>query len=224
MIYKEIQLDLFSDQRPQTIAESITEYGAGALGTSELIAAIVKPYSTRKGIDVLVPDIIEVLEKKCEPTISDLTSIKGVSADMAAGILVALELGRRRGTNRERTISSPGDIYREVYHFSLDPQEHMVVLVLNGAHEIKSIRSITTGLVNRTLVHPREVFADAIRERATAIAIAHNHPSNNLQPSDEDINVTRRIKASGEILGIKLLDHLIFTRSGYFSMLEHGMV
>ena len=86
-----------------------------------------------------------------------------------------------------------------------------MVVMLNGAHEVLGTFVATVGLLNRTIVHPREVYAPAIKERAAAIAIAHNHPSGNVTPSEEDKDVTIRIKKAGDILGIKLLDHVMFT-------------
>ena len=97
-------------------------------------------------------------------------------------------------------------------------------MLLNGAHEVISTFVATIGLLNRTIVHPREVFSDAISRRAAAIAIAHNHPSGNIEPSDDDKDVTSRIVKAGEILGIKVLDHLVFTDEQYFSFLEHGLM
>lgn len=98
------------------------------------------------------------------------------------------------------------------------------MVLLNGAHEVLGTFVATIGLLNKTIVHPREVFADAIRSRAAAIAIAHNHPSGNIEPSQDDKDVTARLQKAGQILGIKLLDHLVFTDERYYSFLEHGLM
>jgi len=98
--------------------------------------------------------------------------------------------------------------------------EHFFSVTLNGAHKVIDVHTITKGLVNRALVHPREVFRPALLDNATAIIIAHNHPSGNLEPSKEDRDVTMRIKQAGDILGIRVLDHLVFSTNGYRSMLE----
>ena len=103
-------------------------------------------------------------------------------------------------------------------------QEHFVVVTLNAAHELIRIRTITKGLVNRTLVHPREVFRPVLRDNSTAIIIAHNHPSGNTVPSNEDHLITTTIKDAGELLGIRVLDHLIIGRSSYSSFLESGQM
>lgn len=94
-------------------------------------------------------------------------------------------------------------------------------ITYNGAHEVLGVYNVGKGLVDRSLVHPREVFRPAIADNAAAIALAHNHPSGNLNPSDADRNVTGRIKRAGTLIGISLLDHIIVARDGYYSFLEH---
>ena len=106
--------------------------------------------------------------------------------------------------------------------FASTEQENFVVLMLDGAHQIKNVRLISKGLVNRTLVHPREVFAPAVENRATAIILSHCHPSGCLEPSADDIECTIRLRRAGELIGIPVLDHLIFDSSNCYSMLEHG--
>jgi DNA repair protein RadC len=98
----------------------------------------------------------------------------------------------------------------------------LICISVNGANEVITSRVVSVGLVNKTQVHPREVFADPITDRASAIIVAHNHPVGGLTPSKEDIEVTRRLKAAGETLGIRLLDHVIFNQKGYYSFLENG--
>ena len=95
---------------------------------------------------------------------------------------------------------------------------------LNGAHEVVGTLVATIGLLNRTIVHPREVFSEAIHKRAAAIAIAHNHPSGNVEPSEDDKDVTVRIVKCGDILGIKVIDHIVFSEDKYYSFLEHGLM
>jgi DNA repair protein RadC len=100
-------------------------------------------------------------------------------------------------------------------------QEHFLTLSLNGAHEVIMVRTVSVGLVNRTMVHPREVFAGPLTDRASAIILAHNHPSGSVEPSAEDDEITTRLLSAGETLGIPVLDHVVFSRSGYYSYLEH---
>lgn len=118
--------------------------------------------------------------------------------------------------------NGPAAIYETIKHYGLQKQEHFIVVMLDGAHNIIKHVVITVGLANRTLVHPREVFAPALIERATAIVVAHNHPSGNLEPSSDDIEATYRLKKAGQLLGVELLDHIIFSASNYRSLQETG--
>ena len=119
-------------------------------------------------------------------------------------------------------ITTPTDLLPELEKYRDRPQEEFILLTLNGAHEIIKVRSITKGLVNRTLIHPREIFRPAIMDNSAAIIIAHNHPSGNSEPSTEDIAITTRLKDAGILLGIEVLDHLIVSKKGYYSFLENG--
>ncbi|ADY14174.1 JAB domain-containing protein [Sphaerochaeta globosa] len=123
------------------------------------------------------------------------------------------------------SIGTPSEVYsRLIKCIPLEDfffNEHFFSITLNGAHQVVDVHAITKGLVNRTLVHPREVFRPVILDNATAIVIAHNHPSGNLEPSMEDKDITMRLRQAGDILGIKVLDHLIFSPNGYHSMLEN---
>jgi DNA repair protein RadC len=111
-----------------------------------------------------------------------------------------------------------------IRHYADRKQEQFICISLNGANEVIAHRVVSVGLVNKTQVHPREVFADPITDRASAIIAAHNHPSGSLSPSKEDVEITRQIKNAGETLGIKLLDHIIFNHRGYYSFLEDGKI
>ena len=118
-------------------------------------------------------------------------------------------------------IKVPIDVLPLIQHYGDRKQEHFISISVNGANEVMTVRVVTIGLVNKSQVHPREVFADVIVERASAIIIAHNHPSGDLTPSKEDISITQRIKKAATILGINLLDHIIFNTKGYYSFVEH---
>ncbi len=119
-------------------------------------------------------------------------------------------------------IGQPTDILPALQKYSKRKQEEFIVITLDGAHNVIKIRSVTKGLVNSTVVHPREVFRPAIRDNAIAIIIAHNHPSGSLIPSVEDDRITRILREAGKILGIEILDHLIISSCGYHSYLENG--
>ena len=120
-------------------------------------------------------------------------------------------------------IRQPSDILPLLSRYKDKPHEHFIVVTLNGAHEVQTVRIASMGLVNRTLVHPREIFRNAIMDNAVAVIIAHNHPSGKADPSDEDRAVTNTLREASDIVGIRLLDHIIFgPRGAFYSFLEHG--
>jgi DNA repair protein RadC len=115
-------------------------------------------------------------------------------------------------------ITSPLQVYRNLKPYSVKKQEHFIVITLDGAYQIINIHEVTRGIANRTLIHPREIFAPAIQDRAVAIIISHNHPAGQVGPSEDDIEITRRLVKAGELLGIPVLDHVIIGRDNYSSM------
>jgi len=127
-----------------------------------------------------------------------------------------------RTLRSQETISNPNEVFDFLKTRYLDRREQFFVMTLNGANQVESIHLVSIGIANRTLVHPREVFFPAVKEGAVSILLAHNHPSGNLTPSNEDREITSRLRAAGELLGIQVLDHIIFSHEGYHSMLEQG--
>jgi len=127
-----------------------------------------------------------------------------------------------RKAKHQAKIKSPLEVYELVKRYAAFQQEYFILLTLNGSHNVISISIVSIGLVNRTIVHPREVFCRAISDRASAIVICHNHPSGAVTPSDEDRQITERIYRAGELIGIPLLDHVIFSKTGYTSMRKDG--
>ena len=132
-----------------------------------------------------------------------------------------LPLGFDRGT----VIRSPEDVYRQ-YRFLFEGlvQERFVVFILNSKNAVQAIEIVSEGTLNASLVHPREVFRAAILGIGASIIVAHNHPSGNLEPSREDIEITRQLVESGKIIGIPIHDHLIFTENGCTSFAERGLL
>jgi len=119
-------------------------------------------------------------------------------------------------------VRMPSDAYGALKRYHRKRKEHFLVLTLDGAHVIHAIRIVSIGIMNRSLVHPREVFIEAIKDNAAAVIVAHNHPSGAFEPSAEDRDVTRRLREAGDILGIPVLDHLVFSWKGFYSFLEHN--
>lgn len=205
-------------ERPR---EKLHAHGSHALSDHELMAILLG--SGTKGHDVIkvAKRVVEVVDSsKGNPAIEELCLISGVGFAKATLIAAALEFSRWRIRKDGIRIAFPPDVVPLIQHYADRKQEHFLCVSLNGAHEVIATRVVTIGLADRAHVHPREVFADPITDRASAVIVAHNHPAGPLTPSKEDYAVTAQLKAAGETLGIKLLDHIIFNQKGYYSFLE----
>jgi DNA repair protein RadC len=121
-------------------------------------------------------------------------------------------------------IGNPADAFPILRKYGAKRKEHFIALYLNGTHEVIREEVVSIGLMNRTVVHPREVFYPAIIYNSAAVIVAHNHPSGNLTPSPEDQEITSRLSDAAKILGIALLDHLIISSKAYYSFVEHGLM
>jgi DNA repair protein RadC len=208
------------EERPR---EKLIKSGPTALSDRELLAILLNVGIKGKNVTVLARELLEHLDKENGiPTVQELSLLAGVGETKACSIVAMLEFGRRRWGAAGTRIKHPQDIYTLIRHHADRRQERFICLSLNAAHEVLGVRIVTIGLVNKTIVHPREVYADPILDRASAIIVAHNHPSGQLNPSCEDDEITVRLKTSGEILGINFLDHVIFSESNYFSYRQAG--
>jgi DNA repair protein RadC len=206
--------DLDKKDKPR---EKLISNGAANLSDIELLQVIIG--SGVKGSDVtkISKQIKKLLElTSYQPSLDQLLNIRGVSDATATKLVALFELAGRKNI-KEILIKSPEDIASQVPELRTAKQEHLVVLTLDGANRLIEKRIISIGTLNSSLVHPREVFSDAITDRAASIVAIHNHPSGTLEPSDADIEITKRLKQSGELLGIKLLDHIIITKSDHYS-------
>jgi len=203
--------------------EKIAAFGSERLSDSELLQAILGSGSRHRSVTALADHVLELLDR-LGPGVgySELVAVSGLGSAKAALLCSAFELARRMRCPDSTRIAVPADIMPLVRHYADRKQEHFLCVSLNGAHEVQSVRVVSIGLVNRTIVHPREVFADPLTDRAAAVVVAHNHPSGRVEPSLEDRDVTRRLRQAGETLGLRLLDHVIFSTKGYYSFLEHG--
>ena len=208
------------DDRPR---EKLLRKGARALSDQELLAILLGMGSPGMDVMTLAGKLAHLIDEKgLEVKADDLKRFAGVGDAKATLILAAIEFARRRIKPEGARIETPADLLPHVRHFADRKQEHFLFATINGANEILNIRVVSIGLVDRTPVHPREVYADAVSDRASAVIVAHNHPSGGLEPSQSDIGITDQLKSAGAILGIDLLDHIIFNRTSYFSFLEEG--
>lgn len=209
-------------ERPR---EKLFHRGAQTLSDQELLAIILGRGTRQHDVLWLAGRVIQNIDKNgLDLTVDDLISIDGIGPAKAGLITAAFEFVRRRIKPTGLRISRPSDALPLIQHYGDRTQEHFLCISLNGANEVIQIRVVTIGLVDQSHVHPREVFSDAIVERASAIIMAHNHPSGRVEPSREDTEVTQRIKAAGDLLGIELLDHIVFTRNKYYSFAEHDLL
>ncbi len=212
---------------PQNLSEMPREKaarnGIEALSDTELVALILG--SGGKGVPLLTlaEQVLALIDDKgAEITMKDLSSVPHIGPARATLLLGVFEFVRRRISPHGVKIRKASDVLPLLQHWQDRNQECFIVLTLNGAHEVLSKKLITIGLANTTQVHPREVFSCAIADRACAIIVAHNHPSGDTTPSESDRSVTKRLVEAGDLLGIKLLDHIIFSTRGFYSFCEAG--
>ena len=215
--------DLPALDRPR---EKIARKGAQALTNAELIEAIIGRGLPGRDVRAIARDIDLLLSDPARQVgYGDLLEIGGTGPARAAQVMACLELGRRRyGKDEAVKIHVPEDVLPLVGQYRDKPQEHFICISLSGAGEVIASRVITIGILNHSLVHPREVFAGAITDRAASVVCVHNHPSGSLEASPQDIAITRQLQEAGALLGIRLLDHIIVTKTGFSSLKEKGLV
>ncbi len=214
--------DIPEEDRPR---EKLLTKGVSTLTDRELLAVLLGEGTQKQDVLTLAEKLIPVIDEKgVNLTVDDLAQFDGIGEAKAALILAAIEFTRRRIKPEGIRIDTPADLVPHIRHYADRKQEHFLCASINGANEVTNIRVVSIGLVNKTQVHPREVFADPLGDRASAIIVAHNHPAGTLKPSLEDIEITKQLKLSGETLGIGLLDHIIFNHKDYYSFLENGEI
>lgn len=203
--------------------EKLLRKGPQALSDQELLAVLLGKGTPGMDVMTLAGKLARLIDEKgLKVTAEDLSQFKGVGDAKATLILAAIEFARRRIKPEGAKIKTPADLLPHIRHYADRKQEHFLCASINGANEIMNIRVVSIGLIDRTPVHPREVFADALSDRASAVIVAHNHPAGSLEPSSSDVQITEQLKDAGIIMGIALLDHIIFNRNGYFSFMEAG--
>lgn len=223
-MYQYMIKDLPEDERPR---ERLERKGPKVLSNIELLAILIRTGSRQKSAINLAEEIMRKfsnLYNLRNITIDELMMIKGIGKAKAIQILAAIELGSRMSQyvlERGMQIRSPSDcaeyIAEEVK--SLE-QEHFIGIYLDTKNRILAKKTLFIGSLNRSLVHPREVFKEALKHGCASIILVHNHPSNDVTPSPQDISITKRLIEIGELIGIEILDHLIVGANNYLSMRE----
>ncbi len=214
--------DMPEHSRPR---EKLRENGVAALTDEELVAAILGMGNAGIDVRTMSRQVAGLIRENREAlTLDHLLSVPGVGLAKGGQILSAFELARRHLLKETAKIECADDVVPLLADIVGKSQEHFVCITLNGANEVIEKRVVTIGILDRSLVHPRDVFADVITDRAAAVVFAHNHPSGDLQPSDADLKTQEQLVQAAKILGIRILDHVIVSRKGYFSFQEAGLI
>lgn len=221
--------EMASCERPR---EKMIRYGEASLSNAELLALILRTGTKEKSAIRLAEEILSLDEKGlaflCNCTIEEIAGIKGVGQAKACQVKAAVEIGRRLSTSAARNLThmeTPQQIaslFMERMRYFTEERFHVLLLNMGGA--VISEEEIAVGDVMSISVHPREVFAKAIRRGAVAVVLAHNHPSGEPQPSEDDIETTKRLVEAGEILGIQVLDHIIIGDGKYISLKKSNLM
>ncbi len=219
--------DMALEERPR---EKMILNGPDSLSDAELLAILIRTGTKQLNAIQLAKAIIKKADNiryLQDLTIEELESINGIGQTKAVQIKAALELSKRIASFKPEKykIKNPWDIYK-YYMESLRYQykEIFKVVLLNTKNEIIKDMDISIGTLNSSLVHPREVFREAIRRSSNKIILVHNHPSGNAEPSKEDKNITIRLKECGELIGIEVIDHIIIGDGVYFSFKENMLI
>jgi DNA repair protein RadC len=213
--------------------ERLLTYGASTLSDTELLAIVLRNGIAGTGESAI--DHARVLLKQFnglkgidEASIAELTGVKGIGPAKAAEIKATLEIARRLGGPKwpaGEPLRSAEDVFRH-FHESLAREKRelfYVVLLNNKNRKIRDVK-ISEGSLTASLVHPREVYNPVIRDSAAAVIFVHNHPSGDPAPSPEDIEITRRLKEVGEVMGVRVLDHVVIGHERYFSFSDRGLL
>ncbi|HVY67843.1 MAG TPA: DNA repair protein RadC, partial [Patescibacteria group bacterium] len=198
--------------------ERLEKYGPGKLSDAELLAIILRTGPTGIGVMELSKKVLKDYKgaSLANAGVKDLLKIKGLGEAKACEIAAVFELGRRLLKDKQAVlILSPREVWERLKDIRESKKEHFIVFFLNTQNQEIEREIISVGTLNASLIHPREVFEPAVKCLASHIIVAHNHPSGSLEPSDEDVNVTKRLCDSGRLLGIEVLDHVLVTGGGY---------
>lgn len=205
--------------------EKLQRKGVASLSDFELLEVLIGSGTAGADVGYIAKQTQKLLQKGADAlTYDGLTGIKGISTATASKIMAALELARRHLVHDSTPLLSGPDILARLGDLRTKQQEHFVCLTLDGGQRLIAQRTITVGSLDSVQAHPREVFADAIVDRAASVIVAHNHPSGDPNPSQKDITLTQQLAAAAQLLGITLRDHLILTKSEHFSYRQHHLL
>ena len=220
--------DVPKEERPR---ERLIRHGAERLANRELLAILLRTGNRNESALMLADRLLSrfgSLPELAQTSYEELLSVKGIGPAKAADILAAFELAKRLGESRmefEGIISNPQDAAQLVLgELSHADKEHFMIIMLNTKHCVIAKKVVSIGHLHASLVHPREMFKEAIKRSSAAVILVHNHPSGDLTPSRDDITTTERLRDVGEMLGIEVLDHIIVGNNNYLSFREQGLL
>jgi len=216
--------EITPDQRPRERLKAGKE-----LNDAELLAIVLQNGTKGENVIDLSNRLISTfgLGKLRTLSLNELIKVKGIGLAKASMLIAAFELSKRSNSGKifEKTIKNPSDIAEYYLNKLRDhKKEHLFAVFLDSKNKIIKDEIISIGTLNSSLVHPREVFKEAIRNSANSVILIHNHPSGNPEPSEEDIEITKRLFEAGKILGIEVLDHVIVTKDSFHSFKETGLL
>jgi len=218
--------DLPKVERPR---ERLISKGPENLKDEELLAILLRTGREGKNVLDLAKQILSKYSKKriLKLNYEDLIKIKGINSAKACTILAAIELVKRALEIGEETlpvIRSTKDVIAQAVYMREKSREHLMVLFLNARNEMIYKKPMFVGALNANLVNPREIFQEALKQNAASIILAHNHPSGDAEPSEDDLTITKRIIEAGKIMGIDVVDHVIITKNKIFSFKENKLI
>lgn len=211
-------------ERPR---EKLMRYGPEKLADEELLAILLRTGTRGRGVLDMAGDLLRRFGRAdiAKAGFAELKGAPGLGPARACEILAAFELGRRYLNGKKAGIYlKPRDVWEELRDIRDQKKEHFVVFFLDTRNQEIKRDVVSIGTLNYNLVHPREVFEPAVKNLAASVIVAHNHPSGCLEPSDEDLSLTKRLAQAGKLLGIELLDHVIVTREGFMSFKQKGLM
>ncbi len=207
--------------------EKMRDFGPSVLSSEELLAILLGTGSKRQNAIELASKVLNEIKSQNnfnDITLEELMEIDGIGLSKACTIIASLELVKRlniRQSTKEYKINNPKSLANIFMHqLSKELREHFYIILLDTKNNIISKEEISIGTLNSSLVHPREVFKPAIKKSAKSIILLHNHPSGDVNPSNEDIRLTLRLEEAGRIIGIEVLDHLIIGDGEFLSFKE----
>jgi DNA repair protein RadC len=218
--------DLPTFKRPR---EKLIEKGVKNLKDEELLAILFRTGKKgRSAIDIAKSFLKKIPKEKLLKTdYTELIEFEEIGSEKACTILASVELVKRALSIKEETlpvIRSAEDVVAQAVYMRDKRREHLMAIYLNARNEMIYKKPMFIGTLNASIVHPREIFALALEKNAASVIIVHNHPSGNREPSEDDIRITKRVAEAGKIMGIELLDHVIITKSNYFSFREKNLM